>query len=70
MKKINSKKLLDLIFERQISNKELAKQAGISTGAVSSLLRRGARAQLVTIAKLARALNISPYELMIDDETV
>ena len=69
MRKVNSKRLLDLILERQIVGKELAKQAGISTGALSSLLRRGARAQLLTIAKLAKALNISPYEL-IDDETI
>ena len=69
MRKVNSKRLLDLILERQIVGKELAQQAGISTGALSSLLRRGARAQLVTIAKVAKALNISPYEL-IDDETI
>lgn len=64
MRKINSKRLLDLILERQIVGKELAQQAGISTGALSSLLRSGARAQLVTIAKLAKALDVSPYELI------
>ena len=69
MRKVNSKRLLDLILEREIFGTQLAKQAGISTGALSSLLRRGARAQLVTIAKVAKALNISPYEL-IDDETI
>lgn len=64
MRRINQKRLLDLVLERQIVGKELAQQAGISTGALSNLLRRGARAQLVTIAKLAKALNVSPYELM------
>ena len=66
MRKINSKRLLDLILERQIVGKELAQQAGISSGALSNLLRRGARAQLVTIAKLAKALNVSPRELIED----
>lgn len=69
VRRINQKRLLDLILERQIVGKDLAQQAGISTGALSSLLRRGARAQLVTIAKLAKALDVSPYEL-IDDETI
>ena len=68
MRRINQKRLLDLVLERQIVGKELAQQAGISTGALSNLLRRGARAQLVTIAKLAKALNVSPYELI--EETV
>lgn len=63
MRKINSKRLLDLILERQIVGKDLARRAGISTGALSNLLRRGARAQLATIAKLAKALEVSPYEL-------
>lgn len=67
MRRINQKRLLDLVLERQIVGKELAQQAGISTGALSNLLRRGARAQLVTIAKLAKALNVSPYELIEDE---
>ena len=64
---VNSERLLDLILERQIVGKELAQQAGISSGALSNLLRRGARAQLVTIAKLAKALNVSPRELIEED---
>ena len=67
VRSVNSERLLDLILDRQIRGKELARQAGLSTGVISNLLRRGARAQLVTIAKLAKALNVSPRELIEED---
>ena len=68
MRPVNSERLLDLILDRQIRGKELARQAGLSTGAISNLLRRGARAQLVTIGKLARALDIPARELILEEE--
>ena len=70
MRPVNSERLLDLILDRQIRGKELARQAGLSTGAISNLLRRGARAQLVTISKLAKALNVSPRELIEETSNV
>ena len=67
MRRINTKRLMDLMFERQMFGKTLAQQAGISTGALSHMLKSGVRAQLVTVAKLAKALDVSPYELIVEE---
>ena len=69
MKKINVKKLRDFMLESRREIRDVAKAVGISTATLSNLLRRGGQVRIVTIAKLAKALNVSPYEI-IDDETI
>lgn len=68
MKKINSRRLLDLLFASGLGIAQAAKAAGVSATALSVAIRHGRQCRYTTIAKLAKALNVSPYEL-IDDET-
>ena len=69
MKKINQKKLLELMLESGQGVRDVAKATGISASVLSSAIRHGRQCYFSTIHKLAKYFGVSPYEL-IDDETV
>lgn len=67
MKKINAKKLLDLMLESGRGIQELARQAGVSASVLSSAIRHGRQCYFATISKLARALGVAPREIIEED---
>ena len=67
MKKINAKKLLELMLERGQGIKEVAEAAGISASVLSSAIRHGRQCYFTTINKLARYFNIAPREIILED---
>lgn len=66
MKKINSKRLLELMLESGQGVCEVAKAAGVSAAILSSAIRHGRQCYFSTISKLAKYFGVSPHEL-IDD---
>ena len=67
MKKINAKKLLDLMLERGQGIKEVAEAAGISASVLSSAIRHGRQCYFATISRLAKVLGVEPRELILED---
>ncbi len=58
--------LADWLLYRRLSGRELARRAGLSRSTVHRLARgRGERADLRTLARLCRALAVSPGELVV-----
>ena len=64
MKKINAKKLLDLMFESGQGIREVAKAAGVSASLLSAAIRHGRQCYLTTIGKLAKYFGVDPNELI------
>ena len=66
MKKINSKKLLDLMLASGKDVGEVAKATGLSASLLSSAIRHGRQCYFSTISKLAKFFNVSPHEIIED----
>lgn len=64
MKKINTKKLLDLMFASGKGIRAVAAEAGISPGILSSAIRHGRQCYITTISKLANYFGVDPNELI------
>lgn len=61
---IDSGKVQRLMLERQLGTMELTKLSGLPSKTISTVVNRDARARIPTITKLARALSVSPMELV------
>lgn len=68
MRKINAKKILDLMLERGLDVHEVAKGAGVSPTVLSLLLRHPRQCRFSTITKLSKYFGLSPYELILEEE--
>ena len=60
-------RLDDLRKARGMSQKELAKKAGVSENTISKLIGRPRQIRLDTIDRLCDALNVEPGELFVRD---
>lgn len=67
MFKINAKLVRTLIFERGLSLRQLAMQAGLNAATVGKLIRDGATASIKTISKLAKVFGVDANTLVLDD---
>lgn len=57
-------KIKELRLERQLNKKELAQMAGVSIPIINGLEKGGYRASDLTIAKIAKALEVDFMELL------
>ncbi len=64
MDKISSKKLKTAMLENCIGTLELAQSANIQPATISKFLKSDSPARLPTIAKICRALNVQPAEIL------
>ena len=62
--RIDSKKLRFLMMENCMTVEALAKAAGIGSATVNILLHRERKANLSTIGKVAKALNVAHKDLI------
>lgn len=62
---IDRDKIIQFLFERAITVKELARLAGVSIQAVKNAVN-GKKLQIPSVAKIARAMGITPNDLIIN----
>lgn len=67
MFKINAKLVRTLIFERGLSLRQLAMQAGLNAATAGKLIRDGAIVSVKTISKLAKFFGVDANTLVLDD---
>ena len=67
MHKINSQRILSLLFASGKGIKEAADAAGVSATALSVAIRHGRQCRYTTIAKLASFFGVDPTELFADE---
>lgn len=58
-----AERLENTMFEKDVSQTELAKKIGVSQSAIANMLRRQCRPQRKTVMAIARALEVKPEEL-------
>ena len=61
-------KIIDLMKERDISQKELAKMSGVTESSVSRYLKGNQRPRMDILVNFAKALNVKTEYLLDDDE--
>ena len=62
-----AKKFRVLLADSGMTIKEFAVRAGITAYTIGQILNHGATPKIRTIGKIARALHVSPAELMADE---
>lgn len=67
MFKVNSKFIREFIFQRGLSLKEFAEQAGLNQFTAGKIVRDGATASLKTIGLLAKFFNVDGDKLILQD---
>jgi transcriptional regulator with XRE-family HTH domain len=65
---VDGKKLRELRVERALSLRALGERSGVTFATINNLENGNRPARLVTIRKLAEALDIEPKELMKGEE--
>ncbi|MBO6179495.1 MAG: helix-turn-helix transcriptional regulator [Selenomonadaceae bacterium] len=61
---LDSRKVRLSMVNACISNKSLARRAGVSVGTVNRILRKNSKVNTDTLGKLSKALNIPPASLL------
>ncbi len=61
--------VLAILDERRIPNNELARRAGISSGGISKILRSDGNPNLQNMQKIADALDVPLFVLLIDEKS-
>lgn len=61
--------VLSVLSDRHITNNELARMAGISSGGISKMLRSDSNPSLHNMESISNALNIPLYVLLIDEKS-
>lgn len=64
---LNTKKLRVLLISRQCSLKEFAKAADLSPHTLSRIFKSKSNVRLLTIGKIAAALNVDCAELILEN---
>lgn len=64
MRKINSRRLLEIMLERGLDVRDVAKATGISASVLSSAIRHGRQCYFSTISKLSKFFGVEPNELI------
>lgn len=67
MEKLSSEKLKAAMIKACIGTLELAQAASVQPATVSKFLKGDSHARLTTVAKICRALQIEPAELIKED---
>lgn len=68
MNVVNSQAVRNAMLARCIGVAELAKMAGLQPSIISKILRRDSTCRLPTIAKICKALQIEPVEILKGDD--
>lgn len=61
---MDTKKLIDAMAEKGLTQSELADKAHVSRAAVYGILSKGRTPRLDTLGRIARALGVKPTELL------
>ena len=67
MFKVNSARVRDFLFQRGLSLRQFAEQAGLNTATAGKLIRDGATVSTKTISALAKFFNVTGDELILHD---
>ncbi len=62
-------KLLDIRKKKGMTQSEVAEKAGLSDRAYADIERGTANMKVETVLRLCQSLNITPNDILIDDET-
>ena len=62
-------RLKDILKELNVSQRDLAKQLGVSTATINIFVNRGL-AKIETVEKVAQALGIPPWRLLLSDKDI
>ena len=66
LKILVARRVRDFRMERKLNQERLGELAGLSPSVISRLEREPQNLGLETIAKIATALGVQPYELLVD----
>lgn len=64
---VDRAKIIQFLFDRKITVKGMARLANVSIQAVKNAVN-GKRLQIPSVAKIAAAMEITPNDLIVDDE--
>ena len=65
MLKVNTGRLLDLMFQRRVGVNALAQASGTSPATISQIVNGNRRGTIPTVAKLAEYFCVNPRELIL-----
>ena len=65
-----SEKIFELILRNGMTQKEFSEETGISQSTISDWKRKGTNPSADKILKICEVLKVTPYELLVEKETV